>query len=109
MPNSSMLVLPSTTAPAARRRDTAVASKGGWYPASTRLPAVVATPAVHRLSCWVAVVAVVVVCVRVCGGRGVRGGGVRTMTEARQRNRHSQQAERGVAALQRAPPSAGLP
>jgi hypothetical protein len=51
MQNSSRLVLPIRTAPAALSRATAVASKGGTYECSTLLPAVVRRPAVHKLSC----------------------------------------------------------
>jgi hypothetical protein len=39
--NSSMLVLPTMTAPAARRRATNGASRGGWLPISASDPAVV--------------------------------------------------------------------
>ncbi len=50
MPNSSMLVFPSRTAPQARSRATAVASKGGTYCSRARDPALVRTPAVQMLS-----------------------------------------------------------
>src|SRR5436853_3687882 len=48
--NSSQVVLPITTAPAASSRVTTVASKGGTYRSSTRDPAVVGTPCVEMLS-----------------------------------------------------------
>ena len=48
--NSSQLVLPTTIAPAACSRDTAVASYGGTKSTSMRDDAVVRTPAVQRLS-----------------------------------------------------------
>src|SRR5438876_119816 len=48
--NSSQLVLPMTTAPAASSFETAVASYGGRYVSSMRDEAVVRTPFVHRLS-----------------------------------------------------------
>ncbi len=50
MPNSSMLVFPSTTAPAPRSLATAVASKVGTYPRRICDPAVVRRPAVQMLS-----------------------------------------------------------
>src|SRR5580693_8291317 len=50
MANSSMLVLPSATAPAPRRRPTTVASYGGRQPSKMRDPHVVGVPRVHRLS-----------------------------------------------------------
>ena len=48
--NSSQLVLPMKTAPAASRRETAVASKGGTNDSRIRDEAVVRTPRVQRLS-----------------------------------------------------------
>src|SRR3954468_19862884 len=48
--NSSRLVLPTTTAPAARRRSTTVASYGGRQPSRIRDEQVVGTPRVHMLS-----------------------------------------------------------
>src|SRR5258708_34139717 len=42
--NSSMFVLPTTIAPAASSRATAVAVNGGRYPSRLRGPQVVATP-----------------------------------------------------------------
>src|SRR4051812_5180504 len=48
--NSSMLVLPSTTMPAARRRSQTVASYGGTHPWRIREPAVVGTPRVTMTS-----------------------------------------------------------
>jgi hypothetical protein len=50
MPNASRLVVAITTAPAARNRATAVASKGERCSRRTAAPAVVRTPATHRLS-----------------------------------------------------------
>src|SRR6202166_3646069 len=50
MANSSRLVLPITTAPAARRRSTTVASYGGRQPSRIRDEHVVGTPRVHMLS-----------------------------------------------------------
>src|SRR5207248_6691463 len=50
MANSSRLVLPIGTAPAARRRDTTVASYGGRQPSRMRDEHVVAMPRVQRLS-----------------------------------------------------------
>src|SRR5688572_2633668 len=47
--NSSQLVLPMTTAPAASSRETTVASKGGTNDSRMREDAVVRTPRVHRL------------------------------------------------------------
>ena len=44
MANSSMLVLPSMTVPAARSRSTIVASYGGRQPSRIFEPAVVGTP-----------------------------------------------------------------
>ena len=48
--NSSMLVLPTITAPALRRRMTAVPSYGGRHPARICDEQVVSTPRVHMLS-----------------------------------------------------------
>src|SRR5437867_1849375 len=48
--NSSRLVLPRTTAPAARSRSTTVASYGGTNASSIFDPHVVRTPRVHRTS-----------------------------------------------------------
>src|SRR5580765_1426886 len=48
--NSSQLVLPITTAPAASRRETTVASYGGTKVSRTRDEAVVRIPRVQRLS-----------------------------------------------------------
>src|SRR6516165_5696661 len=48
--NSSMFVLPTTTAPARRNDSTTVASYGGSQPSRIREPHVVAMPRVHRLS-----------------------------------------------------------
>src|SRR5439155_19811899 len=48
--NSSQLVLPTMTAPAASRRATAVASYGGTNVSRMRDEAVVRMPRVHRLS-----------------------------------------------------------
>src|SRR5437764_11013790 len=48
--NSSMLVLPRTTMPAARIRSTIVASYGGTQPSRMREPAVVGTPLVTMTS-----------------------------------------------------------
>src|SRR6187399_1945080 len=48
--NSSQLVLPMKTAPAASRRETTVASKGGTNDSRIREDAVVRTPQVLRLS-----------------------------------------------------------
>src|SRR6478672_297035 len=50
MANSSRLVLPTNTAPASRRRVTAVASYGGLQPSRIRDPQVVGSPRVHRMS-----------------------------------------------------------
>ena len=50
IPNSSMFVLPSTTAPASRRRPTAVASPDGTKSPRMREPQVVSRPAVQMLS-----------------------------------------------------------
>ncbi|CAB4804183.1 unannotated protein [freshwater metagenome] len=50
MANSSRLVLPTNTAPAAARRSTTDASYGGFQPSSIREEHVVGTPRVHRLS-----------------------------------------------------------
>src|SRR5487761_2713044 len=48
--NSSRLVLPITTAPAARTRSAAVASYGGRQPSRMRDEHVVSMPRVHMLS-----------------------------------------------------------
>src|SRR3954447_6899419 len=48
--NSSRFVLPTTTAPAARRRSTTVASYGGRQPSRILEPQVVGSPRVHMLS-----------------------------------------------------------
>ncbi len=48
--NSSRLVLPTLTAPAARRRPTTVASYGGHHPSRIFDEHVVGMPLVHRLS-----------------------------------------------------------
>src|SRR5664279_209241 len=48
--NSSRLVLPTGTAPAATTRSTTVAVYGGSQPSRIRDEHVVATPRVHRLS-----------------------------------------------------------
>src|SRR5687768_611209 len=48
--NSSQFVFPITTAPAARRRDTAVASNGLTYPSRMREPHVVGRSSVAMLS-----------------------------------------------------------
>ena len=50
MANSSRLVLPTSTAPAARSRSTTVASYGGRQPSRIRDEHVVGMPRVHRLS-----------------------------------------------------------
>src|SRR3954463_10712871 len=50
MANSSMLVLPSTGAPASTNRCTAVAVYGGLYPARMRDPAVLGTPSTQKRS-----------------------------------------------------------
>src|SRR5947207_3381638 len=50
MANSSQFVLPTTTAPAASSRATAVASNGGTNCSKIREDAVVRTPRVQRLS-----------------------------------------------------------
>src|SRR5205814_7280390 len=50
MANSSQFVLPTTTAPAASSRATAVASYGGTYCSRMRDEAVVRSPRVQRLS-----------------------------------------------------------
>src|SRR5215213_11630423 len=50
MANSSMFVLPTMTAPAARSRVTTVASYGGRQPSRIREEQVVGIPRVHRLS-----------------------------------------------------------
>src|SRR3954469_10537612 len=50
MANSSRLVLPTNTAPAAARRSTTVASYGGRHPSRIRDEQVVAMPLLHRLS-----------------------------------------------------------
>src|SRR5947209_2950447 len=50
MANSSRLVFPTTTAPAAASRCTTVASYGGRHPSRMRDEHVVGTPRVHRLS-----------------------------------------------------------
>src|SRR5204863_302798 len=50
MANSSQLVFPTMTAPAASRRATAVASNGGTNDSRMRDEAVVRIPRVHRLS-----------------------------------------------------------
>ena len=50
MANSSMLSLPSTTAPAAASRSTTVASKGGTNPSRMREPQVVSSPLVRKMS-----------------------------------------------------------
>src|SRR3954452_23550434 len=50
MANSSRLVLPITTAPAAARRCTTVASYGGRQPSRMRDEQVMSTPRVHMLS-----------------------------------------------------------
>src|SRR5688572_13768860 len=50
MANSSRLVLPTTTAPAATRRSTTVASYGGRHPSRIFELHVVGTPRVHMLS-----------------------------------------------------------
>src|SRR5690606_15062968 len=50
MANSSRLVLPTTTAPAARSRRTTVASNGERYPSRMREPQVVGNSTVQRLS-----------------------------------------------------------
>src|SRR5688572_2763065 len=50
MANSSRLVLPTMTAPAASRRSTTVALYGGTKPCRILDEAVVGTPAVHMLS-----------------------------------------------------------
>src|SRR5438046_9785989 len=52
MANSSMLALPSITAPAAARRATTVASYGGTKPSSILEPHVVVTPRVQRTSLY---------------------------------------------------------
>src|SRR5436305_11325644 len=49
MANSSRLVLPTNTAPAAARRSTTVALYGGRHPSRIRDEQVVAMPLVHRL------------------------------------------------------------
>src|SRR5215469_7185805 len=50
MANSSRLVLPTNTAPAAASRDTTVASYGGFQDSSIRDEHVVGMPLVQRLS-----------------------------------------------------------
>src|SRR5450759_729447 len=50
MANSSVLVLPTMTAPASTNRVTTVASYGGRQPSRIRDEQVVGTPRVHRLS-----------------------------------------------------------
>src|SRR5436853_4781286 len=50
MANSSRLVLPTTTAPAAANRETVVASYGGCQCSRIRDEHVVGTPRVHMLS-----------------------------------------------------------
>ena len=50
MANSSMLSLPTTTAPAASSRSTTVASKGGTKPSRMREPQVVSSPLVRKMS-----------------------------------------------------------
>ena len=48
--NSSRFVLPTMMAPASRKRDTTVASYGGFQPSRILEEHVVSTPWVHRLS-----------------------------------------------------------
>ncbi len=50
MANSSMLSLPTTTAPATSSRSTTVASKGGTKPSRMREPQVVSSPFVRKMS-----------------------------------------------------------
>src|SRR2546426_298921 len=49
-PNSDVLVFPRTSAPAARRRATAIASSSGTWSAKSREPPVVVSPRVKRTS-----------------------------------------------------------